>query len=174
MANSTARNEWYGWLKIIIVAIIVAFIIRTFIFSTSIVDGNSMYPTLEDGERVIINKFSYLVTNPHRGDIVIIEHDEKNYVKRVIGMPNETIEMKDYTLYIDGEALSSSYVSRDVEILTGNFGPIEIPEDYYFVMGDNRPVSLDSRHELGLIHRSEITGKSALIIYPFDNIELVR
>src|SRR5699024_9450498 len=102
MANSTARNEWYGWLKIIIVAIIVAFIIRTFIFSTSIVDGNSMYPTLEDGERVIINKFSYLVTNHHRVNIVIIENNEKNYVKRIIDITNETIELKDYTLYIIG------------------------------------------------------------------------
>src|SRR5699024_4855695 len=115
-----------------------------------------------------------LVTNPHRGDIVIIEHDEKYYVKRVIGIPNDTIEMKDYTLYIDGEALSSSYVSRDVEILIGDFGSIEILEDYYVLMDDNRTVSLDSRHVLGLIHPSEITGKSALIIYPFDNIELVR
>src|SRR5699024_4408064 len=123
MANSTARNEWYGWLKIIIIAIIIAFIVRTFIFSTSIVDGNSMYPALEDGERVIVNKASYLISDPDRGDIVIIQHPEKNYVKRVIGLPNETIEMKDYTLYIDGKAQPSSFVSRDVEILTGDFGP---------------------------------------------------
>src|SRR5699024_12154121 len=79
------RNEWIEWGKAIIIAVLLAFILRTFIFATSIVEGDSMLPALEDGERIIFNKIVYIVGEPNRGDIVIIQHPEKNYVKRIIG-----------------------------------------------------------------------------------------
>ncbi len=168
------KNEWLEWGKAIVIAILLAFILRTFVFATSIVEGDSMYPALEDGERIIFNKFIYIVSEPKRGDIVIIQRPQKNYVKRIIGLPNEVIEMKDHDLFINGEKQPNSFVDEYDTMLTGNFGPIKIPENSYFVMGDNRAISLDSRNDLGLIDRSEIIGRSELVIYPFNEWEITR
>ena len=133
-----------------------------------------MYPALEDGERIIFNKLVYIVSEPKRGDIVIIQQPQRNYVKRIIGLPNEVIEMKDHDLFINGEKQPTSFVDEYDTMLTGNFGPIKIPEDSYFVMGDNRAISKDSRNGLGLINRSEIIGRSELVIYPFKEWEITR
>src|SRR5690625_500338 len=94
-AKTKEKNTFSDWIKAVLIAMVLAFLLRSFVFATSVVKGESMLPTLEDGERVIFNKFIYLVTDPGRGDIVIIAKPESNYVKRVIGLPNETIEMRD-------------------------------------------------------------------------------
>src|SRR5690625_2345803 len=164
VAETKNKNEWLDWIKAIFIAILLAFFLRTFVFATSIVEGESMYPALEDGEKIIFNKFIYIVSNPKRGDIVIIQHPEKNYVKRVIGLPNETIEINDHTLFVD----------ENNERLTGNFGPIIVPEDSYFVMGDNRAISKDSRNGLGFIKRSDVIGRSEFIVYPFNEWQITR
>lgn len=174
LAESKKRNEWFEWSKAIIIAVLLAFLLRTFIFATSIVEGESMFPALEDGERIIFNKLVYIVSEPSRGDIIIIEHPQKNYVKRIIGLPNETIEMRDHVLYIDDVEQDTSFVDEYDTKLTGNFGPIQIPEENYFVMGDNRAISKDSRNGLGFISRSEIIGRSEFIIYPFSEWEITR
>lgn len=174
LAESKKQNEWYEWGKAIIIAVLLAFILRTFIFATSIVEGESMHPALEDGERIIFNKLVYIVSEPERGDIIIIQHPEKNYVKRIIGLPNETIEMRNHVLFIDGIEQESSFVGEHDTKLTGNFGPFYIPEDSYFVMGDNRAISKDSRNGLGYIDRSHIIGRSEFIIYPFSEWEITR
>lgn len=175
MADSTKKqNEWIEWTKAIIIALLLAFILRTFVFATSIVEGDSMYPSLEDGERIVFNKLVYIISKPERGDIIIIQQPEKHYVKRIIGLPNETIEMKDHTLYIDGKKVESDYVDDFESKLTGNFGPITLPEDNYFVMGDNRAISKDSRNGLGLIDRSDIIGRSEFVVYPFQDWEITR
>ncbi|WP_407939232.1 signal peptidase I [Oceanobacillus salinisoli] len=162
------------WLKAIIIAILIALFLRTFIFATSIVEGESMDPTLEDGERVIFNKLVYLIDEPERGDIVIIQRPAKNYVKRVIGLPGETIEIKNGELYIDGDRYVQTFLTEEAIHQTNNFGPVTIPEDNYFVMGDNRAISKDSRNGLGLILESEIIGKSEIIIYPINEWERTR
>src|SRR5690625_5718811 len=113
------------------------------IFSTSIVKVYSILPAIEDGERIIFNKIVYIVGDPDRGDIVIIQHPEKNYVKRIIGLPNETIEMRNHELYVDDVKQESSYVNEYFTKLTGNFVPITIAENNYFVMGHNRPTIKD-------------------------------
>lgn len=165
---------WTEWAKAVIIAVVLAFTLRTFGFSTSIVNGESMYPVLEDGERIVFNKFIYFVSDPDRGDIVIIEQANGNYVKRIIGLPNETIEMKDGVLYVNGELFPESFVTNLAMHQTGDFGPVTIPTDTYFVMGDNRAISKDSRNGLGFIHRSEIVGRSELIVYPFDQFSITR
>src|SRR5699024_9388655 len=167
LAESKKQNEWVEWGKAILVAIIITFILHSFVFATSIVEGESMYPALEDGERIVFNKFIYRISEPERGDIVIIQHPEKNYVKRVIGLPNETIEVRDHLLYIDGKEQTQTFVDEYESKFTGNFGPIQIPEHSYFVMGDNRAISKDSRNGLGFIDRTDIIGRSEFIIYPF-------
>ncbi len=173
MKNKT-KNEWLEWVKAIIFAILIAFFVHSFIFATSIVEGESMKPTLEDGERVIFNKFIYMINEPKRGDIIIIQHPNKNYVKRIIALPGETIEVANSELYIDGEKYNETFLNEEISKKTGQFGPIIVPEDSYFVMGDNRGISKDSRNGLGYIQRDDIIGRSEVIIYPFSEWDLTR
>ncbi|GAB3068403.1 signal peptidase I [Virgibacillus ainsalahensis] len=168
MTVSKRKNEWIEWGKAILIALLIAFILRSFVFATSIVEGESMEPTLENGERVIFNKIVYLLDEPERGDVVIIERPSKNYVKRVIGLPGETIAVNGSELYINGEKYEQTFLDEGYLRQSGNFGPIEIPQDSYYVMGDNRSVSKDSRNGLGFIEEDTIIGKSELIIYPFS------
>ncbi|WP_443089739.1 signal peptidase I [Virgibacillus sp. MG-45] len=174
LAKEKKKNELIEWIKAIFVAILLALFLRSFIFATSIVEGESMEPTLEDGERVIFNKFIYIINEPARGDIVIIERPFKNYVKRVIGLPGDTIEVKDHTLYVNKKVFNQDFLTEEALNRTGNFGPFEIPEESYFVMGDNRAISKDSRNGLGLIDREDIIGRSEFIIYPFSEWETTR
>ncbi|MFA1818737.1 signal peptidase I [Virgibacillus oceani] len=162
------KNEWLEWTKAIIIALLIAFFIRSFIFATSIVEGVSMEPTLEDGERVIFNKIVYIIDEPERGDIVIIERPMINYVKRIIGLPGETIEVNDGNLYINNEKYDQTFITDETKRNTGSLGPIEIPEGSYFVMGDNRAISKDSRNGLGFIEEDSIIGRSEFVIFPFD------
>lgn len=170
MTRSKQKNEWFEWMKAIIIAIIIALFIRSFIFATSIVEGESMDPTLEDGERVIFNKIIYLIDEPERGDIVIIQRPNKNYVKRIIGLPGETIEVNSGELFINNDKYAQTFLSEEAQRQTGTFGPITVPENSYFVMGDNRAISKDSRNGLGFILKGEIIGKSEVIIYPFSEL----
>ncbi len=168
------KNEWIEWGKAIVIAMVIALFIRTFIFSTSIVEGDSMAPTLNDGDRIIFNKAVYLIGEPKRGDIVIIKRPLKNYVKRVIALPGDTIEVKNHELYINDELYEQTFISEDSKKRTGNFGPMTVPADSYFVMGDNRAISKDSRNGLGFIEEENIIGRSEIIIYPFNQWSLTR
>lgn len=170
MAEESAKkkNQWLEWLKAILIAVILAFLLRSFVFATSIVEGESMEPTLEDGETIMFNKFVYLTGEPERGDIVIIDRPIKNYVKRVIALPGETIKVRNHDLYIDGEKYKQKFISKDARNHTGNFGPYKVPENQYFVMGDNREISMDSRNGLGFIKEDTIIGKSEFIVFPID------
>lgn len=174
MAQDKKKNEWMEWIKAILVALILVLILRTFVFSASVVEGESMSPTLEHGNKIIFNKFVYLIGEPQRNDVVIIQRPLKKYVKRVIGLPGEVIEIRNHVLYIDDEAYEQSYISEEAILNTGNFGPIEVPEDSYFVMGDNRAISKDSRNGLGFIESEHIIGKSEFIIYPFNEWSQTR
>lgn len=168
LTKSKKKNEWLEWGKAILIAIVLAFCLRSFVFATSIVDGESMEPTLEDGETVLFNKFTYLFDQPQRGDIVIIERPLKNYVKRIIAMPGETIKVDDHTLYINGEKYGQPFITKDAQNNTGEIGPTKVPEKSYYVMGDNRILSKDSRNGLGFVNEDNIIGKSEIIIFPFN------
>jgi len=174
VAETKQKSEWLEWIKAIFIAIVIALIIRTFFFSTSIVEGESMAPTLDSGDRIIFNKFVYLIDEPDRGDIVIIQRPLKNYVKRVIALPGETIEVKDHVLYIDDEAYEQTYLPETEILATGDFEPVDVPADNYFVMGDNRGISKDSRNGLGLIREDDIIGRSEIIIFPFNEWSITR
>lgn len=170
----TKNTAWLDWVKAIVIAVVTILLLRQFGLATSVVEGESMYPALENGEKIIFNKFVYLVTEPDRGDIVIIQQTDKNYVKRLIGMPGETIEMKDHVLYINNEPFNKTFIDEYNTLLTGDFGPYDIPENHYFVIGDNRAISKDSRNGLGFINRSEIIGRSEFVIYPLNEWEITR
>ncbi len=133
----------------------------------------SMSPTIETGDQVLNNKLYYCRANPSRGDVIIFKYplDEKlSYIKRIIGMPGDTLEIRDKKVFIDKTALDESYVMHidsnvyAIEPGRDNTAPIVIPPDYYFVLGDNRDNSLDSRH-WGLIDRTQIKGKPVIIYW---------
>src|SRR5699024_6724546 len=145
------KNEWIEWIKAIFIAIIIAFILISFVFSTSVVECDSIDPTLFDGDRIVFNIFIYLIRKHDRDDIVIIQKLFKNYVISIIALSCETIELKNHTLYINGSEYEQMYIDEEAKTNTGNFGPYDIPEESYFVMGDNRAISKDSRNGLGLI-----------------------
>ncbi|MCP3030630.1 signal peptidase I [Halobacillus sp. A1] len=172
--SEETKNEWMEWIKAIAIAIALAFILRTFFFATSIVEGASMDPTLESGERVMFNKIIYYLDEPTHGDIVIIEKPAKNYVKRVIGKPGDTIEFRSNQLYINDQVQDQNYLDHQSLSGTRDFGPIKVPEERYFVMGDNRSISKDSRNGLGFVSEDEIIGRTELIIYPFNEISLTN
>jgi signal peptidase I len=174
---SDSRNELVSWGKSLFFAIGIAFVIRTFLFAPYIVEGSSMEPTLHNHEKVFVNKASDF----SRGDIIIIKGAEENYVKRVIGFSGDKIEMKNDQLFINGDMIKETYLSENLKAaqqlgskLTGDFGPIIVPDNHYFVMGDNRLRSMDSRNGLGFIKEGQIIGKGAFIFFPLTEIRLVK
>ncbi|GGM20080.1 signal peptidase I T [Paraliobacillus quinghaiensis] len=162
------KKIWIELGKVLFATLILVFLLRVFVFSTSIIEGKSMYPTLNSGERIVYNKIAYMNAEPNRGDIVIIKRPIRNYVKRIIGLPNETIEIRDQQLLINNTIYHQSFITTSQTFNTPDFGPVTIPEDSYFVMGDNRQLSIDSRNGLGVIARDEIIGRSEFVIFPFS------
>ncbi|WP_046175075.1 signal peptidase I [Domibacillus indicus] len=174
------KNEFWEWTKALLIAVGLAALIRYFIFAPIVVDGLSMMPTLESGDRMIVNKLG----DPDRFDIVVFHAPEKkDYIKRVIGLPGETVEYKDDVLYVNGKAIDEPYLDQyKSEVtdgpLTPDFTLVDIigqetvPEGEIFVLGDNRRFSKDGRH-IGTIKIDEIVGETKFVYWPFDQIHLV-
>ncbi len=157
-----------------VIVIVVALLIKQYVFSPIRVNGTSMSPTLNDGEIMILNEIGYHLNGVKRFDIVVVNTSGEKIIKRVIGLPGETVEYKDNVLYINGEEVPENFTHA----ITHNFSLSEIdkeiiPDDYYFVVGDNRSNSKDSRI-IGLIHKNQIRGKTNFIIYPFDKFGKVQ
>lgn len=180
------KNELWEWTKALLIAFAIAAIIRYFLFTPIAVDGESMMPTLENGDRMIVNKIGYKIREPKRFDIVVFHAPEKkNYIKRVIGLPGETLEYKNDQLYINGEPIDEPYLdayksqitegtlTEDFSLKDIGVNLEEIPEGFVFVMGDNRRYSKDSRH-IGLVDQKEIIGNTSLIFWPFSEIKIVK
>ena len=167
----------WSWIWSFIVAFIIVGGVYFFLGRPFTVSGASMYPTLHNGDRMVLSK----VGDIHRFDVVILKAPDENveYIKRVIGMPGDTVEMKSGVLYINGkkvaqpfintEALAKQTVFMDDFTLESLTGESKVPEGKYFVLGDNRGVSKDSRM-IGFIDRSAIEGKAVFTIWPFGRI----
>lgn len=180
-------KEIREWIILTFAAILVVLCIRTFITEPYQISGDSMYPALEDKERVMLNKFSSWTNGLNRGDIIIFHvNKETDYVKRLIGLPGDKIEYIDDLLYVNGKAVEENYLRLNRELsvnpkLTEDFsvktlahagGNDRIPKGKYLVLGDNREVSLDSRKpELGLINRDQVAGKVSFRFMPFKKFE---
>ena len=151
-----------------LVIILVVITIRTFIVTPIIVQGESMVPTLKGGEVMVLKKYD---TNYNRFDIVVVNKSVEgdNLIKRVIALPGETIRYRNNILYINDKVLEDEYAYGD----TGNFQEITLGEDEYFLMGDNRAISLDSR-ALGIIKKQEIEGTVGIVLFPFSKFGGVK
>lgn len=173
------RNEWLEWGKTITIAIALAVIIRAFLFTSYEVRGESMVPNVDDGERLIVSKWSYEFTEPKRFDLIVFRANEhEDYIKRVIGLPGDVIRVENDVLYINGEAVDEPYL-KDVkshgeyEFYTEDFVvPEPVPEGHVFVLGDNRPRSLDSR-KLGFIPNEKIVGKVHFRFWPLRDVGII-
>ncbi|KZE38178.1 S26 family signal peptidase [Bhargavaea cecembensis] len=185
MTEETKKNELWEWTKVLLIAFGLAAIIRYFLFTPIVVDGESMMPTLEDGDKMIVNKIGYTIGEPERFDIVVFHAPEqKDYIKRVIGLPGDHIEYRDDQLFINGEAYDEPYLDEYKEAvtdgtLTEDFTLEDkiqretVPEGHVFVMGDNRRFSKDSRH-IGVIPFDEIIGSTSLIFWPMEDMGFVK
>jgi len=172
---STLRNV-VEWVVIAGGALLVAFVIKTFLLQAFYIPSLSMAPTLKVNDRVLVNKLSYDLHAVHRGDVVVFESppnegsDIKDLIKRVIGLPGETVESRDGHIVINGKVLKESYLGPDV--FTGPVEKITIPPDHYWVMGDNRPNSRDSRF-FGAIPKSLIIGRAFVRVWPLTALDLL-
>ena len=156
----------------------VTFLIITFVGQRTHVSGESMENTLDNGDQLIVDKITYRFQDPERFDIIVFPfHYKENtyYIKRIIGLPGETVQIADGTIYINGEVLEESYgreVMQDPGIAAE---PITLGEDEYLVLGDNRNQSSDSRDpSVGLIHRDEIIGRAWLRIWPLNSFGILK
>jgi len=169
------RSELWEWIKSIAAALAIVLVVHTFVFNLSTVKGNSMLPTLEDGEWLFVNKIGFLLGKPERGDIVILKDPKgslgfREYlVKRVVALPGETVEARSGILYVNGREVAEPYT--DTRIEDGDFGPVTVPDGHYFVMGDNRhrAASTDSR-SFYAVPEELIKGKVQFVLWPPSRI----
>ena len=157
--------------KIILFVIVILFII-TYVFSLQNTIGSSMEPNIKDGDILLLNKFKYRFLDIKRGDIIAFSHEDTNYmVKRVIGLPGETLEYKNQELYINDKKVEEDYLDDDV--VMEDIDKVTIPSDSYYVLGDNRAHSTDSR-EFGFIKKNQILGQPMLVFWPLSHIKVVK
>ncbi len=172
LLSDKAKKEIREWVVSLAVAIVAVLLIRSFLFTIIRVDGPSMSDTLLDGDRLFVTVLDMKLNGPDRFDVVICKYPGKKdqYVKRVIGLPGETLSVREGVLYINGEAVEEPFLSDErterFDRAVSSFGPIEIPEGSYFVMGDNRDNSNDSR-AVGFISGDMVIGKVRQILLPF-------
>ncbi len=167
-------RELFTLLKALALAAIIALLIVQFVVQPTIVEGTSMEPGISSGERLLINKVVYRFYSPQRGDIIVLktrDEDRPEYLKRIIGLPEEEIEIKRGRTYIDGVLFDEPYTK---EHMLGQFGPEVVPPGKYFVLGDNRNNSLDSRTpSLGFIHSGQISGRADIVFWPVPELRVL-
>ncbi len=167
MSDKRVRKEIFEWTATILAAVLVALFINNFIIVNATVPSSSMEKTIMTNDRVIGLRLAYRDSDPERGDIIIFKFPDNEkilYIKRVIGMPGETVEIHNGEVTIDGEILSEPYLTTTTE---GDFGPYLVPEGHYFMMGDNRNNSADSRYwNNTYLSRDKIVGKAVLRYWP--------
>jgi signal peptidase I len=193
-ASSAGRRFVGSTPFLILVALVVAIVVKTFLVQAFYIPSESMVPTLEVGDRVFVNKLVYDIGDVHRGDIIVFSNphpeqvpdrgivggflhwlgegiglaqpENEDYIKRVVGLPGETIEIRNNVVYIDGRRLSEPYLTPEAQQHNGDYPPTKIPAGDLFVMGDNRGNSADSRYGLGFVPVDDVIGKAFVIIWP--------
>jgi signal peptidase I len=165
----------HSWLRDLVVSVVVSAFIIIFLYQPVRVEGTSMLPMLEDQDRLFINKMAYRVSDIHRGDVVVFlyPHDRsKSYIKRVIALPGDSLRIDHGQVYVNNQPVEEKYVPQRYTDDRSQPG-IVIPEHEYFVMGDHRSISSDSR-DFGPVDRDLIYGKAAFVYWPMEQVGVVR
>ncbi len=173
--SAPKRNSVHSWVRDLIVSIAVSTFIIIFLYQPVRVEGTSMLPMLEDQDRLFINKLAYRVGDIHRGDVIVFlyPHDhEKSYIKRVIALPGDDLRIDHGRVYVNGHLLAEKYVPVQFED-ERSLPEMVVPDNEYFVMGDHRSISSDSR-DFGPVDRDLIYGKAAFVYWPMEQMGVVR
>ena len=172
------KKEILSWVFYILFVVALTYVIITFVGQRTRVDGRSMENTLHNGDNLIVEKLSYRFSDPKRFDIIVFPPTGKKeyYIKRIIGLPGETVQIdEDGNIYINGELLEENYGKETIQNPGRAAQPITLGDDEYFVMGDNRNNSKDSRsEEVGNVKRSQIIGRAWLRIGPLNQFGLLK
>lgn len=172
MDTTRLGEEIKDWVISILIAVVLAFFIRYFIVELYMVEGPSMRPTLVNGERLVVNKFIYRFKEPEKGEILIFKFPKdpsRDFIKRVIAVAGDTIEIKDGRVYVNGQLLNEPYI---LERTRSSYPLSTVPQGTIFVMGDNRNNSEDSRFaDVGFVPLNMIKGKAMMIFWPLDHIK---
>ncbi len=172
--RTSVIREILGWVVPFVAAFLVALFIKNYIMINANVPSGSMENTIMTGDRLIGNRLAYLKSDPKRGDIIIFhypDNEEEIYVKRVIGLPGETVEVRDAQIYINGYEvpLEETYLKEEWTVATGPY-TFEVPDDCYLVMGDNRNDSWDARYWTNqYVEKDKILGKAVFAYWPFSS-----
>ena len=171
-------KELAGWLLYIVLIIALTWIVVTFVGQRTEVSGSSMETTLSDKDQLIVDKMTYRFRDPKRYDIVVFPYqyqDNTYYIKRIIGLPGETVQILSGMVYIDGMRLDEHYGNEIMENPGIAEEPLTLGEDEYFVLGDNRNNSSDSRaSDVGLIHREDLIGRAWIRVWPLSQIGVIH
>lgn len=181
MAAVVAKPWWRETVETILWALVLALILRTFVVQAFWIPSGSMVPTLLPGDRVLVAKFWYWFQEPKRGQIMVFKYPvdpQRDFVKRIVGLPGDVIEVRDGVVIVNGTSLSEPYVrNRDMFTLTESTVfpkiPFTVPKDSFFVMGDNRPNSQDSRF-WGFVPMQNVRGPAFVRYWPLDRLGLME
>ncbi len=170
------QKELNEWIKALLLAIVLAVVLRVLIVDNYIVDGDSMLPTLHDQDRVLVYKLGQkLGMMPKRGDIIVFQYARepwRDFVKRVVGLEGDQIEIKEGKLYVNGKAQLEPYLTAP---MLGSYGPEIVPAGRVFVMGDNRNFSMDSRDpQVGMVTLDSIKGEAIVVYWPLKTLRLIK
>ncbi len=182
--SSKKETSWQDsasdWLVSIIVAVALAFCIRTFLVEPYMVEGSSMYPTLVNHERLIVDKLSYFIGNPKRGEIVVFrfpKDESRDFIKRVIAVGGDTVEMRNGQVFVNGTALQEAYIYKNDPKgrNLSNYRKAVVPEGTIFVLGDNRNNSEDSRFaDVGFVPHKLVKGRALAAFWPLNRMRIIK
>ena len=172
------KEKFWNWTKDIVIALVIALVIRALIVQAFRIPSGSMIPTLLVGDHILVEKITYRFREPKRGEIIVFKfplNRSKDYIKRVIGLPGDKIEVINKIVYVNGKKLDEPYaIHTDPNIIPAavsprdNYGPVVVPKGFFFVMGDNRDNSFDSRF-WGFVPEKDIIGKAFIIYFSCDS-----
>lgn len=176
------RKEWLSWGKVVLFALVLSVSVRVLLFTPVTVKGESMEPTFESKEKVIVNINGGTLVGYERLDVIVFKAPSgDNYIKRIVGLPGDRIEYRDDHLYVNGDMIDEPYLSANREKLagigklTGDFTVESVPDGQYFVLGDNRRRSIDSRDpSVGFVKEEQILGKVPVVVGPLENMRIIE
>ncbi|HOK32042.1 MAG TPA: signal peptidase I [Limnochordia bacterium] len=174
-----AKSQLREYAESLLVSVVLAALIILFIAQSFLVEGSSMEPSFHDGQRLMVEKVSYRFSEPKRGDVVVFRYPgdpRRKFIKRVIGLPGDEIVIKNGFLHINGQRIEEDYINGPTygTYSAPTFGPVLVPEGHYFVLGDNRRNSDDSRYpDVGFVPRKNIVGRALFVYWPLSQVSWI-
>lgn len=175
-----AKSQLREYLEALLISVIFAGLIIAFVAQSFLVEGSSMEPSFHDGQRLLVEKVSYRFSTPSRGQVVIFKYPSdrrRKFIKRIVGIPGDEILIKNGFLYINGVRMEEDYINGPTygTYSAPTFGPVLVPQDHYFVLGDNRRNSDDSRYpDVGFVPARDLVGRALISYWPLREIGILR